>query len=54
MTQKLDAYIDTRGQLVVLDTVLAKDPIEFTTKLLAFKAEIDKIVIESFDNNQAF
>lgn len=50
----MDPFIITRGEKVVLDEVFVKDPIVFTTKLLALKEEIDKIVIESFDNNQDF
>lgn len=52
--QKMQPYIENRGEKIVTDPALLKDPVEFTTKLLAFKAEIDKMVEVSFQNDIKF
>ena len=49
--QKMNPYIETRGQAIVKDENLLKDPIEFTTKLLALKLEMDEMLKKSFDNS---
>ena len=46
--QKMQPYIEGRGEKIVKDEALLKDPVEFTAKLLAFKAEIDVMVDQSF------
>ena len=52
--QKMNPYIETRGQAIVKDENLLKDPIEFTTKLLALKLEMDEMLKKSFDNSMQF
>lgn len=52
--QKMQPYIEARGEKIVTDEALQKDPVEFTTKLLAFKAEIDLMVEKSFQNDIRF
>jgi len=52
--QKMQPYIEGRGEKIVTDETLQKDPVEFTTKLLAFKAEIDTMVEKSFLNDMRF
>ena len=47
----MNPYIETRGQAIVKDENLLKDPIEFTTKLLALKLEMDEMLKKSFDNS---
>jgi hypothetical protein len=46
--QKMQPYIESRGDKIVMDEALVKDPVEFTSRLLAFKAEMDGMVEESF------
>ena len=45
--------IDTGNKIVQSEECL-KDPILFTQKLLQFKAQVDELVLYSFDNNIAF
>lgn len=52
--QKMAPYIDERGTRIVTDEALLKDPIEFTTKLLEFKKEMDDMVEFSFKNDIRF
>jgi cullin 3 len=52
--QKMQPYIEARGEKIVTDETLQKDPVEFTTKLLSFKAEIDLMVEKSFQNDIRF
>ena len=49
--QKMNPYIESRGEGVTKDENLKKDPIAFTQKLLDLKSEIDHMLKESFDNN---
>ena len=46
--QKMAPYIEGRGEKIVQDEALLKDPIEFTTKLLSLKKEMDEMVEHSF------
>lgn len=46
--QKMQPYIESRGEKIVQDENLQKDPVLFTKKLLDFKAEIDVMVEKSF------
>lgn len=46
----MNPYIVERGNKIVEDETLLKDPIAFTTKLLEFKAEMDRMVETSFSN----
>lgn len=41
-------YIEGRGEKIVTDEALLKDPIEFTSKLLNLKKEMDDMVQFSF------
>ena len=52
--QKMNPYILQRGSAIVNDEANMKDPYAFTEKLLAFKAEIDELVCNSFDNQIGF
>ena len=52
--QKMQPYIELRGEKIVKDEALLKDPVEFTSKLLAFKKEIDDLVEKSFQNDIKF
>ena len=46
----MNPYIESRGDAVVKDENLLKDPVEFTSKLLALKKEMDDMLVMSFDN----
>lgn len=50
----MTAYISERGLKIVQNEENLKDPVEFVTKLLALKAEIDRMVLESFSNRAEF
>jgi hypothetical protein len=52
--QKMNPYIEKRGEAIVNDEVNLKDPITFTQKLLNLKAEMDTMLKESFDNSMLF
>jgi len=41
-------YIEARGEKIVSDEALLKDPIEFTKQLLDLKSEMDDMVEKSF------
>lgn len=47
-------YIEERGEKIVTDEALLKDPIEFTSKLLELKKEMDEMVEKSFLNDIRF
>lgn len=51
---KMQPYIETRGEKIVTDDALKKDPVQFTARLLAFKAEMDVMVEKSFQNDIKF
>lgn len=44
----MNPYIESRGNKIVTDEALLKDPIEFTRKLLELKQEMDEMVEKSF------
>ncbi len=46
--QKMNPYIESRGNKIIEDEALLKDPIEFTKKLLELKKEMDEMVEKSF------
>ena len=48
--QKMNPYIMSRGEKIVMDETNVKDPVLFAEKLLEFKAEIDELVSFSFSN----
>ena len=52
--QKMNPYIEKRGEAIVNDEANLKDPIAFTQKLLNLKAEMDTMLKESFDNSMLF
>lgn len=52
--QKMAPYIEGRGEKIVTDEALIKDPIEFTKQLLELKAEMDVMVEKSFLNDIRF
>ena len=51
---KMSPYIVKRGEAIVTDQTILKDPIEFTAKLLELKKEMDEIVSGSFQNDFRF
>ena len=51
---KMKPYIEEQGTLIVNEDENLKDPLMFTTKLLAFKDEIDLMVSQSFTNQILF
>jgi hypothetical protein len=51
---KMIPYIEGRGEKIVKDEKLLKDPNEFTAKLLDLKQEMDKMIEESFLNDMKF
>ena len=52
--QKMKPFIIETGNKIVQSEECLKDPILFTQKLLQFKAQVDELVLYSFDNNIAF
>jgi len=50
----MNPYIEKRGEAVVKDENLLKDPIAFTRKLLDLKAEMDTMLMVSFNNIMLF
>jgi hypothetical protein len=51
---KMQPYIIKRGEEIVNDQALLKDPVEFTQKLLELKKEMDNMVEKSFLNDIKF
>ena len=51
---EMGPYIEGRGQVVIEDEELLKDPVKFTEKLLELKKEMDEIVVECFENDPKF
>jgi hypothetical protein len=43
---EMGPYIESRGQIVIDDKELQKDPVKFTQKLLELKKEMDETVVE--------
>ena len=50
----MNPYIVERGEKIVKDDGLLKEPVEFTKKLLELKAEMDFMVERSFNNDMKF
>ncbi len=50
----MEPYIEKRGEVIVKDENLQKDPVEFTKKLLDLKQEMDNMVQKSFQNDIKF
>jgi cullin 3 len=51
---EMGPYIESRGQIVIGDEELLKDPVKFTQKLLELKKEMDEIVVQCFNNDPKF
>jgi hypothetical protein len=51
---KMQPYIELRGEKIVKDEALLKDPVEFTSKLLALKKEMDDLIQIPFKNDIKF
>lgn len=51
---KMIPYIEGRGEKIVKDENYLREPIEFTSKLLDLKREMDRLVEESFLNDMKF
>jgi cullin 3 len=47
-------YIEERGEKIVKDETIQKDPIKFTSELLNLKKEMDELVEKSFLNDIRF
>ena len=54
ITTKLSAHIEAKGSQLISDPKLQEDAIEFTKKLLEFKAEVDGMIEYSFENHSLF
>ena len=54
ITAKLSIFIESKGNLIVTDAKLQEDAIEFTKKLLEFKAEADGMIEYSFESHSLF
>ena len=54
MILKMNPYIVARGESIVQDQALLKDPIEFTSKLMNLKNEMDLMVETCFKNEIKF
>lgn len=52
--KKMIPYIEQRGEKIVKDEQLLLQPVEFTKKLLDLKAEMDRMLEESFKNDMKF
>ena len=51
---KMQPYIETKGEMLVMNQEYLKDPLKFTASLLEFKSEVDRIVDVCFDKNMEF
>ena len=51
---EMGPYIESRGDAIIKDEALLKEPVEFTKKLLALKQEMDEMVEQSFENDIKF
>jgi hypothetical protein len=52
--EKMKPYIESRGQALIDDKEILKDPILFTNKLMELKKEMDNLVHDAFANNPMF
>ena len=50
----MNPYIEERGDKIIKDEALLKDPLQFTAKLLDLKKEMDEMVESSFKNDIRF
>ena len=51
---RMEPYIVERGETITKNEENLKDPIAFTTKLLALKKEMDELVDYSYSNDMKF
>jgi len=51
---EMGPYIESRGQVVLNDEQLLKNPVKFTQNLLDLKKEMDEIVLHCFNNDPKF
>lgn len=51
---RMNPYIEDRGQKIVTDEALLKDPKEFSRRLLDLKQEMDDMITQSFLNDLKF
>ena len=54
ITEKFDPYIRSRGKALYENKELSKDPKKFVPELISLKKEMDKLVLECFENNNDF
>ena len=54
ITEKFDPYIRSRGKALYENKELSKDPKKFVPELISLKKEMDKLVLECFENNTNF
>lgn len=54
ITNRFGAYIENEGNSILSDPELEKDPIQFVSKLLAFKGKLDALVSIQFQNHLSF
>ena len=54
ITEKFDPYIRSRGKALYENKELSKDPKKFVPELISVKKEMDKLVLECFENNNDF
>ena len=54
ITEKFQPYIKSRGNAIYENKELSKDPKKFIPELISLKKEMDKLVLECFENNTEF
>jgi cullin 3 len=54
ITEKFQPYIKARGNAIYENKELSKDPKKFIPELINLKKEMDKLVIDCFENNTDF
>ena len=54
ITEKFQPYIKNRGNTIYENKELSKDPKKFIPELISLKKEMDKLVLECFENNTEF
>ena len=54
ITDKFQPYIKARGNTIYENKELSKDPKKFIPELISLKKEMDKLVLECFENNTDF
>ncbi len=54
ITNRFGTYIENEGNVILSDPELEKDPIQYVTKLLAFKNKLDTLVSDQFQNHLSF